>query len=312
MSVQLNTSAKEMPAAAQSQPAANAQPQKGKSAQANLCTEIVPFEAPLLEGSIFPMGVQEVITSFFSFSKEMEYVFDEAQGKIQGREVVAEPGEATIDALCRNRTEELFQTRMKNICALREVNCAYLTLVRPGILENQKLLPPRPDENGLYNLVCGMDLSPEMALQRCTNPMAIHMMGLNYSGEELQRVLQSKKAKAVQLDGLELSTRNIKLTLPDLQTLGIGGVAFEALDVTQCPKLRELYVFMHQVNSRAIRIDTSGLNGCKVTATTQHPITLLATDAQGKEVVMQGQHNLQDDRVTLDYEPQDKVEKKKE
>jgi hypothetical protein len=311
-----------------------------KAKPIDIGTEIVPFAPPLLEGCPVPNSVQALITSFLPFSQERFTVpwSLKSNGKriwppIKPVDVVAKlegptpEGAAsevvTIDRLCE-RTGELFKKQyLNNICNYREETCSQLYLLSPSMFPEERAAQEaresgRLAEPGKYQISCGLGRSPEQALQHCLNPSIIQIWGVNYSDEELQKVLQTKQAKVVQITGND-KARDITLKLPDLEILFIEGTPFQTLNVTQCPKLQELRCQMVPVVSRSIQIDTRGLKDCVVKAETRHAITLLTTDAQGKETTEQvteltfpsTQHT---GIVTLDYTPpaQDKVDQKKE
>ncbi len=329
MSVQLNTSAKEMPAAAQIQPAANAQAQNGASEKSHgIGSEIVPFKRNvLLEGCTLPNNLQALAVSYLTYSKLARF-----RNPLAGMDIMdmrknvedlvefssgADETEVTIDRVFAQvdpalygflgNIHGLFGRRMESVC----------TLIGPRDCPEQ--WEPNWFQKHQWQHFYGMEsyaptqafYSPELTLRIGGEFCMVTAFGR--SPKELQALLQDKnvhllEARYCMNENEPSACDQVTLALPQIRFLSLACTA-HTVDVSQCKSLKQLRVLalVNPDDGRTLEINVRGLK-CEVSAAchapfSSLPIKLLATDAQGGEVT-------QEAAGALHHKPQDQVDKK--
>ncbi len=252
---------------------------------ANPCTDLVLQDpgkqaeqaangAPLLEGCpALPNSLHELIVSHLNYSYEHVPLGSEWEFTL----FKAEPGEATINTLCK-RTGAACITHLDKIATLRHRFNTHL-LVAP-LADHHSFL----GAVNRYFKIGGYRLEPQMALKLCENPCSIHVVNMPYSDEELQEALQSKNAQRIEMDDCN-KLRNVCLKLPTVERVVISGTTFQTVDLRNCPQLKYLDCTVEE-GVHPVKIDVRGLN-CQVEASNIKGVTLHAT-IRGKEKTVQG------------------------
>ncbi len=251
----------------------------------NPCTDLVVREpakqaeqatngTPLLEGCLLPGSLQAVAVSYLNYSHEAWFPQNipnlNALVKFN-----AAPEEATIDRLCKKAGGAWLQ--VIKTCHNRP-HCASVTIA------------PRKGQERLFSAInaqedLGFNLSPEQALLSCDQFTKLSIARMNYSDEELQKLLEGRTIDALKVYQCS-KLKNLNLNLPHTRLLAVTGCNTPAIDARQWPNLTNLIV---TDAPRGTNIDVRGLD-CTVyaQAAEQRRITIQGTDVQGKDIQKQG------------------------